>query len=178
MRILAITATLLFLAAGGQVAASPENESMMPDIPDKTQPDEKTLIGGQPDQRDLYQAKEAGIRTVVNLRGVGEFDDWAQSEVVTDLGMLYIHIPVDGANGLTRPAVEAFDRAVKATNDEPALFHCASGNRVGAMFALRAGILQDQPVEVALDIGRKHGMTGLEDEVRQLLESGELPGAG
>ena len=160
-----------FLWIGPTLKTAHAGDTAMPEIPHKTLVDEQILIGGQPSRDHLREAREAGIRTVVNLRGVDEFDAWAPSEVTSSLGMLYIHIPVAGSNDLDRPAVEAFDRAVAAAGDEPALFHCASGNRVGAMFALRAGLLQDKSVEEALTIGREHGLTGLEDTVREQLES-------
>ncbi|MCP1726283.1 uncharacterized protein (TIGR01244 family) [Natronospira proteinivora] len=171
---------IMLLAASlglAPLAFGNNGDGNMPDIPHKTQPDEKTLIGGQPSKEQFREMQAQGVQTVVNFRGSDEFDDWSEADVVTDLGMLYIHIPVAGADGLTRQAVSAFDRAVSAAGDEPVLYHCASGNRVGAMFALRAALIEDHSVEEAMEIGRKHGMTSLAEPVQEMLESGQVPDA-
>lgn len=160
---------LTVLCAGtGPVAA----DSEMPEIPYKTEPRPGLLIGGQPDREALAQARDAGAETVINLRGTDEFDDWNQTEVVTGLGMLNIHIPVASADDLNQDSVELFDRALEHVGDEPAIVHCASGNRVGAMYALRAAWLQGEDTETALEIGREHGLEGLADTVEELLDSG------
>ena len=49
------------------------------------------------------------------------------------------------------------------------MLHCASGNRVGALFAVDAGLNQNIAVEEALQIGRDSGMTRLETVVKQIL---------
>jgi len=168
---------LSMLLGLASVATANDGNSPMPEIPYKTQPDDKTLIGGQPEQSQFRQMRDAGITTVVNLRGSDEFDEWSEAAVVTDLGMLYIHIPVAGPDGLTRQALEAFDRAVTLSGDEPTLYHCASGNRVGAMFALRAGLLEGKSLEEAMEVGHRHGMTSLAEPVEDMLESGQIPDA-
>ena len=44
-----------------------------------------------------------------------------------------------------------------------------SGNRVGALFALRAHWLQGLPAVEALAVGRRYGLTKLEPLVMQIL---------
>ena len=56
------------------------------------------------------------------------------------------------------------------------LMHCGSGNRVGAMMALRARWVQGRSAEEALAIGRSSGLKGLEGDVRTLLQA-EAPQA-
>ncbi|MGB5353711.1 MAG: hypothetical protein WBN32_08890, partial [Woeseia sp.] len=54
----------------------------------------------------------------------------------------------------------------------PVLLHCGSGNRVGALFALRAkaaGLSNEQ----ALEVGRRAGLTQLEEQVRQRMDAAE-----
>lgn len=174
--LLSVVALAFVYSLAGMAMSEPGN-SDMPDIPNRIQPDSQTLIGGQPDRDQLRQAREAGIKTVVNLRGVEEFNEFDARKAASDLGLLYIHIPIAGTDDLNRQTLEAFDQAVAAAGDEPALYHCASGNRVGAMFALRAGILNGKSPEDAVEVGRRHGLTGLEPVVMELLESGQLPDA-
>jgi len=182
MKFFVISLAMIFtLGLNGPALGSNDDgqsgDEAMVNIPHATQADEKTLIGGQPDDAQFREMEKEGYKTVVNLRGTDEADSSHQAELLAELGMLYIHIPVDGPNGLTRQAVSAFDRAVAAAGDEPALYHCASGNRVGAMFALRAGLLQGKSAEEAMALGRSHGMTGLAEKVEELLEAGDLPDA-
>jgi protein tyrosine phosphatase (PTP) superfamily phosphohydrolase (DUF442 family) len=53
--------------------------------------------------------------------------------------------------------------------DKPVLVHCGSGNRAGALLALRAK-LNGADDETALEAGRDTGLTGLEPVVKQRLE--------
>ncbi len=173
----AFSLTLLILLAAAGTAQGGDEATVMVGIPHATQVDETTLTGGQPDDEQFGALREQGVKTVVNLRSSGEMDNGHQADLLASLGMLNIHIPVAGSEDLTREALSAFDRAVAAAGDEPALYHCASGNRVGALFALRAGLLQGKSREVAMEIGRDHGMTSLAESVESLLEAGELPEA-
>lgn len=143
----------------------------LPQIPHMVQPGEGVLIGGQPDEAALRQAADAGIQAVVNLRGEGEQDEFDEGRLVSELGMEYYWLPISGPGDLVPENVQAFDEILDAIGDRPVLMHCSSGNRVGAMFALHAGTHQGMDVEAAIERGRAHGLAGLEDMVRALLES-------
>ena len=90
------------------------------------------------------------------------------------LGLAYHSIPVanrDALNWETAQQVHALLENATGT----ALVHCRSGNRVGAVFALDAAKSQGASLEEALEIGRAHGMTSLEEHIRPLLEAGTPP---
>lgn len=140
-------------------------------IPNAQQPEADVLTGGQPGRAELEQAREAGYRTVVNLRPSGEFHDFDEREVVRDLGMEYVNIPVGSAEGLTPDKVQSLQRVLADSTARPVLVHCASGNRVGALFALWAAQIQGADTEAAIAFGRKAGLTGLEADVRKQLEN-------
>ena len=89
--------------------------------------------------------------------------------------MAYANLPIRGPADLNRANVAAFDALLRDI-DAPVLVHCASGNRVGAMAALRAAWVEGHTVEKAVEIGRAWGMKGLESAVRERLAS--EPGAG
>ena len=163
-------AFIALLAPG--VATAQWAPDALPDIPDAQKAPGERLIGGQPEPHHLVQASEAGVRHVVNVRDRGEFDDWDVEALVEELGMTYHRAPVGGPADLDAARVEAFDGALEEIGQEPALIYCASGNRVGSLFALRAGWIQGDELEEAVDHGRSHGLTGLEDSVRDLLEEG------
>jgi protein tyrosine phosphatase (PTP) superfamily phosphohydrolase (DUF442 family) len=92
-----------------------------------------------------------------------------EAAVVTRNGMAYYHVPVNGADGVTLENARMVDRILLENSDKTVLVHCASSNRVGALMALRAGWLDGKPVEKALEVGREHGMTSLEDKVKTIL---------
>lgn len=142
-----------------------------PEIEGAENPRAEWLITGQPEPHELVAAYRAGARHVVNARDLGEFDDWDEKALVDELGLSYHRVPIGSLGDLDREAIESFDRILAEIGDDPALLHCASGNRIGALFALRAGWIQGKDDETAIEIGRKHGLTALEDHVRQTLEA-------
>lgn len=89
-------------------------------------------LGSQPSEADLIELKNRGVQTVINLRHeaeLGEFDEAAASKA---LGMRYVHVPFNGGNELTDAV---FDQVLDALDSkEPVLMHCASANRVGALW--------------------------------------------
>lgn len=113
-------------------------------------------LASQPSAEDLAQAKDDGIKTVINLRPDAENKAFDERRVVEAAGLTYVHIPIAGPDDLTD---EIFDRAreqLKAA-ERPLLLHCASANRVGAVWlpyrVLDAGISWDAAVAEAKTIG-------------------------
>lgn len=142
-----------------------------PELPNGIALYDGVVTGGQPDQEALEIAQRAGYRTVVSLRMDGEPGSEGEAEMVDDLGMRFVNIPVDGAEGLTRENVEALHGVLSDPNTRPMILHCGSGNRVGALVALRATWLAGATPAEALELGRQAGLTGLEPAVRTLLET-------
>ena len=107
---------------------------------------------------------------MINLRPDTEPGfDW-EPAAVRAMGMDYVSIPVSGPTGLTKDTVVRLDAALKAAAAKgPVLFHCASGNRVGALLALRAVWLEGKDPAAALAYGQASGLTGLEPTVKSLL---------
>lgn len=152
--------------------ATPAGETPdWPAIEGAQSPREVWLISGQPEPHEVVEAATAGARHVVNVRDIGEFDAWDEGALVEALDLQYHRVPIGGPDDLDRGAVEAFDDILTTIGDDPALMHCSSGNRIGALFALRAGWLQGKEVEEAVSIGKAHGLTRLETAVRQRLNA-------
>jgi uncharacterized protein (TIGR01244 family) len=128
------------------------------------------LTGGQPTEEQIEAAARAGYRTVINMRGSGESGfDW-EPEMVEKLGMKYEQLPVTGKDSLTRERIAQIDAVLDAAlADGPVLLHCASGNRIGAVLALRAAWVEGMDPEQALAYGRASGMTRTEGLTRELL---------
>jgi uncharacterized protein (TIGR01244 family) len=134
-------------------------------------PEPDVAIAGQPSSDQLKQLKQEGFRAVVNLRPSSEQTGFDEPAETGRLGLRYFHIPVADAGGLTRDAVKALDEVLQDPGNLPVLVHCGSGNRVGALFALRAAWLRGLAVSDAIETGRRHGLTKLEDDVRRILSS-------
>jgi protein tyrosine phosphatase (PTP) superfamily phosphohydrolase (DUF442 family) len=84
--------------------------------------------------------------------------------------MTYVSIPVAGQAGLTKENVARLDAALKdASAKGPVLLHCASGNRIGALLALRAVWVEGKDPAAGLDYGKASGLTGLEPAVKSIL---------
>jgi len=151
-------------------AATAAPASQLVSIPFARIPFDGVLTGGQPTPEQLGAAARAGFRTVINLRAEGEPGGDADPAEAARLGLRYVWIPVAGTAGLTRDNVEKLDAALReALPQGPVLLHCGSGNRVGALLALRAAWLGNAEPEAALKLGVDAGMTHLEPEVRKLL---------
>ena len=116
------------------------------------------FLASQPKSEDFKLAQEGGIKTVINLRKKDELD-WDEEALIKKLRMEY-HNP-----GFKSPAEltdEVFDAARKVLNNKenmPILIHCASANRVGAIWlahrVLDHKISYDDAVKEAATVGLK-----------------------
>lgn len=127
---------------------------------------------GQPDVAALKVFAESGYVAVVDLRGVDEDRGFDQRDAVEGLGMRYVTLPIEGRGAITFDNARKLDE-ILAEYDGPVLVHCKSGNRAGALLALRAS-LDGAGDEAALAFGKEAGITvqGVEDAVREQLAAG------
>ncbi len=125
-------------------------------IPNLTEVEEGVWTGGQPSAAQLRAAREAGLESVVNLCPPPEAD-WDEKAAAEALGLAYTSIAVAGACDVTDEAAGVLHEALEAS-PKPVLVHCGSGNRVGALFALRAHRFEGLPAHAALDRGRAAGL--------------------
>jgi len=125
---------------------------------------------GQPDAAAVEAFASAGYVAVIDLRTAaedrGSFDE---ASVVKAAGLEYASLPIDGADDITFESARRLD-ALLAGYSGPVLVHCGSGNRVGALLALRES-LHGADDAAALEYGQNAGLTRLEPRVRQVLES-------
>jgi len=134
------------------------------------QPNNSQFASGQPKAQEFTALKEAGIQHIINLRPVSETPDLNEEKIVTDNNMRYHNIPIASIADLTQENVATLDKLLKQIGSEKTLLHCASGNRVGAMMALRANWLQGKSAEDSLAIGESFGLTRLKPAVNSLLK--------
>lgn len=91
------------------------------------------FLASQPAPEDFAQAQLGGVQTVVNLRHDAEIQAFDEDLVVGTLGLNYVNIPWNGPDELTDDVFDA-SRNMFNTVERPALVHCGSGNRVGAVW--------------------------------------------
>jgi uncharacterized protein (TIGR01244 family) len=140
------------------------------DIPNACTPGNGLCTGGRPRPEHLHDAAKKGVRTVINLCPPSEALDYDEAALVAELGMHYVNIPVAGPADLTVRNADLLAAAMaEAGADHQVLLHCASGNRAGALLALKAYCVDQLPPAQALELGRRAGLTALEPAVRQIL---------
>ena len=86
-----------------------------------------------------------------------------------ELGLQYVHLPINGAGDITLENAQKLADVMRESA-RPVLVHCASGNRIGALVALQAGVVDGLGLEAALEKGRGSGLTRMEPLVRALIE--------
>lgn len=127
------------------------------------------VASGQPDEAMLQTIAEAGFSAVVDLRAADEERGFDEAKAIERLGMEYVLLPIASADDITFDKAAVLDQ-ILADNEGPVLIHCGSGNRVGALYALREK-LYGASNDDALAVGKAAGMTRLEKVVRERLNS-------
>ncbi len=92
-----------------------------------------SLIGPQPTPQDLDDARQQGIKTVIDFRLPSETAT-SNEMLARSAGLDYINIPVNKAM-LCESQIGDLDAAMK-TKQGPFLLHCATGARAALLLAL------------------------------------------
>lgn len=174
-----VLVAVLFLLQAGAFAQS--QAPMVPSpalLTNERHPLPGTVTGGVPagdGSVPLYQAlANSGVRTVIDLR--------TEAEVPTETALLaaaagldYRRLPVAGEAELDLASARALDLLLDDWSRYPVAVVCGSGNRAGALLAVRAFWLDGARPDAALDLGLRAGLTKLEPAVRLLLGLPPLP---
>jgi len=131
-------------------------------------PDDKTIVCGALDDEKVAALAKSGVELVINLQPDDELT-FDEAVAVEQAGMSYEHLPINGAAELKQLKILAFDNILRQHHGKKIAMHCGSGNRVGAAIALRAGWLRGRKMDTAMERGRSHGLTKLEQEVHNRL---------
>ncbi len=159
---------LTVLALGLMLSACQSRTLVKSEIDNRfNTPTDNLVTGGPPSKKELSQLKEAGITKIIDPRSPDEeraFDERAEAE---KLGLEYVSLPVAGSAGVTRENARELDQLLQ--DGENVFLHCASGNRVGALLAIRAHEIQEKDLDQSLEFGRAAGLGSLEEKVRSVL---------
>ncbi len=127
------------------------------------------FLASQPAKEDFQTAAENGIKTVLNLRAAGELD-WDEGAWVKKLGMNYVNIPITPRT-FTDQKIDQARKLLRDSKNRPLLVHCASANRVGAIWlahrVLDHGLDYQQALKEARTVGLRSPV--LERIVRQYI---------
>ncbi len=89
------------------------------------------ILSGQPQPDDFQNLAKDGFETVITLRTPGEIS-WDEKEVVESAGMKFVALPFRDPNDLTDDVFEKCREILR--DDKGVCLHCASSNRVGAIW--------------------------------------------
>jgi ubiquinone/menaquinone biosynthesis C-methylase UbiE/protein tyrosine phosphatase (PTP) superfamily phosphohydrolase (DUF442 family) len=109
---------------------------------------EKWLFASQPSESDLAAAKAEGVERVITLRNPQELN-WDEAQAVKQLEMEFSQLPIDFPEGLTPAKLNEVCIALEDAEGKPALLHCGSAVRVGAVWMAYRATRQEIPLEQA-----------------------------
>ena len=104
--------------------------------------------------------KKMGFASVINLREAGEqgaIDPEEERKEAEAAGLRYFHVPFNGS-APDRKSADAFLAAIRTPGAEPALIHCAAGNRAAAMWLIKRLVADRWDTERAVKEANELGL--------------------
>jgi tyrosine-protein phosphatase SIW14 len=125
--------------------------------------------GAQPERTGFEYLKKSGIKTIINLRIEND-----EESMVRELGMNYVHIPVNDMkvwSKIPQAAIESYFKVLSDPSNYPIFFHCRRGaDRTGAMAGFYRIVVQGwEPAKAyseARDVGMRWWFRGLKQQLR------------
>jgi uncharacterized protein (TIGR01244 family) len=156
MPTISLAPLLIALALGPQGPG----KTTLPGARNVTRVDAVLMCGGATTSEAYPALKKDGFASVINLRRASEegADIPGARTAAEAAGLRYIHVPVDAAQ-LDGATVDAFLKAVTDPGNQPMYIHCASANRVGAMWMVKRIVVDGWDVQRAADEAAAIGLT-------------------
>ena len=153
---------LLFVtvAAGVSVAIaqSQVKKETIPGITNFARLETTVACAGAVTPSAVAEIKKMGFKSIFNLRLASEqgADIEAETAAAKAAGINFVHLPLSGA--MPDPTVaDNFIKAITAPGNQPALIHCASGNRASAMWFIKRVVVDkwdtDRAMAEAAELG-------------------------
>ncbi len=92
------------------------------------------FLASQPKPEDFQKAKDNGVKTVVDLRKKDEDRQFDEEKTLKELGIEYRNVPFASPAELTDEVFDTVRKLLSDSSKRPLLLHCASANRVGAVW--------------------------------------------
>ena len=138
----------------------------------RVRPDVATA--GQPNDQALADIQKAGFKTIINLRTEQE-GSLEEKPKVEALGLEYHNIPI-GSDGISKEQVALFEKILGDSKTHPVFVHCASSNRVGAMWFIHQVLGEGKDEASALEEAKKAGLKpNLEGPAKEFVAKNRAP---
>jgi len=132
-------------------------------IPRFQKVDDHVYRGGQCDEAGFKDLAAMGVKTVIDLRAIGEHSQADEQKLVTGLGMRYVSIPMKGLSTPRDSDVAAVLALFNDTAAGPVFVHCRRGaDRTGTVVAAYRIAHDHWENQKALSEARSLGMSFIE----------------
>jgi tyrosine-protein phosphatase SIW14 len=147
--------------------ASAWAHSQNDNLPNFQKVDDHVYRGAQPTDSGFRDLAQLGIKTIVDLRDIGEHSQANEEKIVTGLGMRYVSIPMHGLSTPKGDKVAAVQALFNDTTSGPVFVHCKRGaDRTGMVVAVYR-ISHDQwDNKKALTEAKSYGMSFFERAIQ------------
>lgn len=121
-------------------------------------PEPGVMAAGLPTEAQIRTLAQEGYKTVIDLMPPEESRGFDEPKAAQEAGLRYVNVPVT-LPSLDQATVDKFLETMR-TAEKPVVVHCASSNRVGALYyawlVLEKGMSKDQALEKAQAAGLRH----------------------
>lgn len=177
--VIALGSATLATAETPAVKPSQEKDSVAPLKPDSLPGTRNVhtaghvVLAGQPSQEALGELSRRGFKTVISLRRPGE-ERFDEAAVCEQLGMKFVRLPISNPNDLNEELLRSACTLLKAADEESGvILHCASANRVGAVWLAHRVKENGLSIEQARKEAKQVGLQTPELESKALEYLGE-----
>jgi uncharacterized protein (TIGR01244 family) len=156
-------ALVLVVAAAfgaGKASAQQVTKQTVPGVTNFAKLETTIACGGATTPEAVPELKKMGYVSIVNMRLANETGANVEGEAAAAkaANIRYFHIPFSGAS--PDPAVaDQFLTTITAPENNPAYIHCASGNRVSAMWMIKRMVVDHWDADKAYAEANALGLT-------------------
>jgi len=148
------------LAAVANIAAaqSQVKKEMVPGITNFARIETTVACAGAVTPSAVAEIKKMGFKAIFNLRLANEqgADIEGETAAAKAAGINFVHLPLSGSSPDPK-VVDSFLEAITTAGNQPALIHCASGNRASALWFIKRVVVDkwdtDRAMAEATDLG-------------------------
>src|SRR5215510_9322468 len=149
----------IVMAAVTITAAQPQvKKEAVPGITNFARLESTVACAGAVTPSAVAEIKKMGFSAIFNLRLATEqgADIEGETAAAKAAGINFVHLPLSGSSPDPR-VVDSFLEAITAAGNQPALIHCASGNRASALWFIKRVIVDkwdtDRAMAEATELG-------------------------
>ena len=149
------TSTGYFLTLLRKYIPLPMAKNAIEDVFNYLRISENLATSGQPTESQFSSIRDQGFKTVINLAPHSAENALIdEAATLTELGINYIHIPVD-FKAPTDEDFKTFVAKMQTRSDEKVWVHCAANMRVSSfIYKYRLTVLNEDPVEAKKDLDK------------------------